>query len=210
VILVSLAFATQVHSQEDRTLAWHLNAGYSATTGRTSDFLDGGWIIGGGLTWKPWQDRPFGLLAEINYSRYDATNQLIQLANLQQDTVRIDDGDTEIWSFNVNGVYKIPFNTWSRGYVTAGIGEYYRNVEMTQTVLLGGFYCDPWWGFCYPGVFPGDAIVSSQSTTRFAWNAGIGVEFPLAYGSWFIDARYHRIETSEPTEFIPIQVGFRF
>lgn len=57
----------------------------------------------------------------------------------------------------------------------------------------------------------GQAVVDETSTTRFAWNVGVGVEFPLQDGSaWFIDARYHRIETSEPTEFIPIQVGYRF
>jgi hypothetical protein len=29
-------------------------------------------------------------------------------------------------------------------------------------------------------------------------------------GSSFIDLRYRRIETSEPTELIPLKVGFRF
>jgi hypothetical protein len=28
------------------------------------------------------------------------------------------------------------------------------------------------------------------------------------FGARFIDARYQRIETSEPTEFIPVTVGF--
>jgi hypothetical protein len=35
-----------------------------------------------------------------------------------------------------------------------------------------------------------------------------GVEFPSTSGSSrFIEARYRRIETSEPTEFIPLQAG---
>ena len=53
--------------------------------------------------------------------------------------------------------------------------------------------------------------VASQDTTRFAWNAGVGVDFALPAGqSWFVEARYERIETQEPTEFIPIRFGLRF
>jgi opacity protein-like surface antigen len=149
----------------------------------------GGWIVGGGLTWKPRAEGPFALMADLHYSYYDATNRAVRLANEQSDTVRIDDGDTDIWGLNVDGVYKVPFGARARGYVTAGVGEYYRKLQMTQTVLVAGFFCDPWWGFCYQGVFPGEAIVQEQSTTRFAWNAGFGVEFPLSTGAWFIDAR---------------------
>ena len=210
-VLLTLAFTAQVYGQDERPLRWHVDAGYSWTSGRTSDFLDDGWMLGAGVTWTPRSDSPLSLLAELHYSNYDATDNLIRLANQQSDSVRIDDGDTDIWGLNVNGVYRIPFGARARGYVTAGIGEYYRNVQMTQTVLIAGTYCDPWWGFCYQAVFPGQAIVQEQSTTRFAWNAGIGVEFPLSGGSsWFIDLRYQRIETSEPTEFIPLKVGFRF
>lgn len=207
--LLSLAVAARAHSQ-DRPISWHFDAGYSFTSGTTSDYLDDGWILGAGLTWKPRPDTPFSLQADLHYSTYGATSNLIRLANQQTDTARIDDGDTDIWGLNVNGVYRVPFGPRARGYVSAGIGEYYRKVQMTQTVLVAGVYCDPWWGFCYNAVFPGQAIVQEESTTKFAWNAGVGVEFPTSGGSWFIDARYHRIETSKPTEFIPISVGFRF
>jgi opacity protein-like surface antigen len=210
--LCALVFVGRAYGQDEhRPIAWHFDIGYSWTSGTTADYLDDGWTIGGGLTWTPRSDSPFSLLAELHYSGYDATSELVRLANLQSDTVRIDDGDAEVWGLNVNGVYRLQFSERARGYLTAGVGEYYRNVQMTQTVLLAGTYCDPWWGFCYPGVFPGQVIAEEQSTTRFAWNAGVGVEFPMsAGGSWYIDARYHRIETSEPTEFIPLTVGFRF
>jgi hypothetical protein len=37
------------------------------------------------------------------------------------------------------------------------------------------------------------------------------VDFALPAGqSWFVEARYERIETQEPTEFIPIRFGLRF
>ncbi len=138
------------------------------------------------------------------------SNALIRLGQSQSPDVRIDDGSGSVWGLNVNGVYDIRLSERAHGYVTAGIGEYRRKVKLTQTVLVSGIFCDPWWGFCYPSIAPGDVVVSDQSTTRFAWNVGFGVEFPVSYaGSWFIEARYHRIETSRPTEFIPLQIGFR-
>jgi hypothetical protein len=53
--------------------------------------------------------------------------------------------------------------------------------------------------------------VAASDDTRFAWNAGLGVDFALPGGqSWFVEARYERIETQEPTEYIPIRFGLRF
>jgi opacity protein-like surface antigen len=209
--VLTLTCAAQAFAQnDDRPLRWHFGAGYSMTTGTTEDYLDDGWIVSGGVTWQPRTEAPFALMAEVSYSDFDATDNLIRLANIQQDTVRIDDGDAEVWGFNLNGVYRMPLGNRARGYVTAGIGEHHRKVEFTQTVLVSGIFCDPWWGFCYPGLAAGQQLVEETSTWRFAWNAGLGVEFPVANGSWFIDASYQRIETREPTEFIPIRIGFRF
>jgi hypothetical protein len=72
--------------------------------------------------------------------------------------------------------------------------------------------CDGWWGFCGTGFFAGDVLVDREETTRFAWNAGVGMEFPLYGGqSWFVEARYNRMATQgAPTEFIPVRVGLRF
>jgi opacity protein-like surface antigen len=187
-----------------------MDGGVSFTSGTTGDYLESGWIVGSGLKWTPRPDRRLAMVAELHYSHYNVTNDAIRLANLQGDSVRIDDGYGEVWGLNVNGIYQVPFSSRANGYLTAGIGEYYRKIRMTQTVLAAGVYCDNWWGFCYPGVAPGEEVIAAESTTRFAWNVGFGIEFPVAYaGSWFIDVRYQRIETPKPTEFIPIQIGFR-
>jgi opacity protein-like surface antigen len=196
---------------EERALTWQLDGGYSMSSGTTGDYLENGWIVGGGLSWKPDPGGPFAVLAELHYSRYGATNNLVRLANQQSDTVRIDNGDADIWGLNLNGVYKIPLNERLRGYVTFGIGEYNRTVRLTQTALVAGYFCDPWWGICYESVFPGQVIAQDESTTRFAWNAGAGIEFPLQDGAaFFVEARYHRMSTGDATEFIPLQFGFRF
>ena len=39
----------------------------------------------------------------------------------------------------------------------------------------------------------------------------MNANIPLPNGqSWFIEARYERIETQGPTEYIPIRFGFNF
>ena len=54
-------------------------------------------------------------------------------------------------------------------------------------------------------------LVASSGVTKFGWNAGVGVEFALPYGqAWFIEARYHRISTDRPIEYVPIAIGYRF
>ncbi len=210
VAVVLVLAAAAVKAEERRAIQWHVNAGYSFTSSTTADYLDDGWTLGFGASWRPDPDGPFAVRADIHYSAYDGTSELVQTAEAAG-RVQVDDGDADIWGINFNGVYDVEFSPRVRGYGTAGLGWYYREVELQQTVLVGGVFCDPWWGFCYPGVTTGQAVVDETSTTRFAWNVGVGVEFPLQDGSaWFIDARYHRIETSEPTEFIPIQVGYRF
>ncbi len=97
-----------------------------------------------------------------------------------------------------------PLNPWVRFYALGGVGIGYRRLELTQN----GFFCDAF--FCGSG-FGRDTLVASDDSTHFAWNAGAGLDFPLPGGqSWFVEARYERIETLGPTELIPIRFGFRF
>jgi hypothetical protein len=101
---------------------------------------------------------------------------------------------------------------------------YYRKVEAT-TPSVGYIppYCDPWWGWCYPGgLVPVDKILGSASQTSFGMNFGAGVSFPMGdSASFYIEARYHYIWGSEVTDkagksykangqFFPITGGIRF
>lgn len=189
---------------------WHIEGGYAPTAGRTADYLNGGASFGGGFTFTPAEGSPFSLRTDLNYSQYGATRNLIYQGEQQTQTA-IDDGTGRIVDLDVDGVLNIPLSPRVRGYMFAGVGAAYRRIELTQTVGYTGYYCDDWYGFCGIGVFPGDVLVQSEETTRFAWNAGVGLEFPMYSGqTLFVEARYNRIETNRPTEFIPIRVGLRF
>ena len=189
---------------------WHLDAGYAATTGQIADFLDSGWSIGGGLSWQPDFSSPFALRADLDYTRFNATRQLIAV-NQAANQTQIDDGYGEVVDLAVDGEYKMPLTPYVTGYALAGIGVAHRRIALTQTVAVGDYFCDSWFGYCEYGLVPGEVVVASDNTTQFAWNAGVGLDFDLRNGeTFFVEARFTRMQTTQPTNFVPIRVGLRF
>jgi opacity protein-like surface antigen len=186
-----------------RPVQWFIDGGASVTQGPTGNDFDNGWTFGTGVILRPDAPGPFALRFDLTYSRSEATSQFIALNEAATGTP-IDYGTMQTVSGFVDGVLEAPFNSWVHFYGTGGAGVAWRRIELTQN----GFYCDAF--FCAPGFGP-NALVASSDTTRFAWHAGAGVNFLLPRGqSWFVEARYERIETPQPTEFIPIRFGFRF
>lgn len=190
---------------------WHIDTGYDATTGQTASFLQGGWTFGGGFSWQPDFSSPFALRADLNYTRFNATRQLIGI-NQAIDQTEIDDGYGEIVDLAVDGEYRIPLSSSVTAFALGGVGIAHRRIALTQTVAVGGYVCDSWFGYCQYDLVPGDVVVASDDTTRVAWNAGLGLDFALWGGqTFFVEARFTRMQTAQqPTDFVPIRVGLRF
>jgi Outer membrane protein beta-barrel domain len=204
-----LPAVAQVYYGPGLPVHWYVDGGYSVATGQTSNYLDNGWNLGGGVEWTP-TPGPFSLRADLNFSRYDATHQLLAEGE-QQNQTEIDDGWADIFTFDLDGVFHIPLGGGVNAYLMAGGGGAWRRIDLTQRVGFGGYYCDGWIGYCSGGYFGGNALVSRDTTTRWEWNAGAGINFPLYGGqSWFIEAKYTQMQTPVPTAFIPIRVGYRF
>lgn len=194
----------------EQPVHWHLQIGYSPTVGSTSQYFDGGFTLGGGLTWRPRPNEPFGLRADLQYSRFGATRNLIAL-NEQADSIQIDSGYGEVIGLNVDGEYKAHFTPTISGFALAGIGVAHLRVALTQTVAFGTYVCDPWFGYCSYGLVPGDIVVASGGSTHVSWNAGVGLDFLLHSGqTFFVEARYERLQSAQPTVFVPLTVGLRF
>jgi opacity protein-like surface antigen len=192
----------------DGPVSWIVNGGYADAIGTTADYLKAGWTLGTGLMLQPDWTETWALQLDLSYSDFNATSKLVQLGQTQR--FRTDSGSGDIWGLTADARYTMPLDG-PRGYGLFGVGIYHRYVELTQTALGTGYICDPWWGYCYQGVVVGDLVVANRSNTKLGLNVGIGVEFPLqSESSWFIEARYHWINGDKPTEFIPIQIGFKF
>lgn len=197
------ALAQRYQYPAARPVQWFIDGGASITQGATANDFDNGWTFGTGVIMRPDPRGPLALRFDLSYSRSEATSQFLALNQAATGTP-IDDGTLQTVSGFVDGVLEAPFNPWVHFYATGGAGLAWRRIELTQN----GFFCDAF--FCGP-VFAPNTVVASSDNTRFAWHAGAGVNFLLPRGqSWFVEARYERIETPQPTEFIPIRFGFRF
>jgi opacity protein-like surface antigen len=194
----------------DQHVHWHIDTGYAPTTGPISSLLNGGWTVGGGLSWQPDFSSPLALRADLNYTRFEATRRLIGI-NEAADQTEIDDGYGEVVDLAVDGEYRMPLSPYLTGFAVAGVGVAHRRIALTQTAAVGGYVCDYWFGYCDFGLVPGQVVIASDNTTQFEWNAGLGLDFALGGGeSFFVEARFTRMQTSQPTDFVPIRVGLRF
>jgi len=191
-------------------VSWHLDAGYGMLHGDTEDFLDDGWTLEGGVKWRAFGDSPFALRADLRYLDFDVNERIRQLDGTPAATARVDDGDATVIGLNLGASYDFDLSPRTQAYLTAGLGPYRRDVELTQTALFRGVACDPFWGVCFNSLVAGQVVVADEDTTKLGWSAGVGVEHELDRGALFIEARYLRIGTREPTEIIPIQIGYRF
>jgi len=197
-----------------------LTAGWAMPVGASSDYVQSGFSASAGFDWRPYPTSSWVLQGDLSWSRFNAEQRLVDLAQSATPDVQIDEGLVRAWGLTGGIKYYFPFSPSVKGhplgaafYALGGVGAYHREVEMTQTVLVTPLpaNCD-WFGYCYPGSpAAGDVLVYSKGTTKFGWNVGLGVEFPLeSHQWWYIEARFHRIETTNATEFVPISVGVRF
>lgn len=184
----------------------YLAGGYTAATGETANFVDGGWNVGAGGQWRLGPG-PVSLRLDFAYTRNSATSQLLSEGATANQT-RIDHGWSELWSNDLDAVFDIPLAPGITGYVLGGGGGAIRRIALTQTVTAGGKYCNDWANFCATGSAPGDVLVDSKVTGRWEWNTGVGFRFSTGGRDFlFVEARYMVVQTPVPTSFIPIRVG---
>jgi opacity protein-like surface antigen len=198
----------QVYAVQPLPVQWFVDGGPSFPLGTTSDYFNTGWTVGGGFTLRQDPAQPFSLRTELDFSRFGASSELIS-AGQAAGATQINGGYGDALDAQVDGVFEQPVNPYTRFYAIGGIGLAYRHIELTQS---GSTPCNEFLGVCGPGLAGSTTSgVQGYDTTRFAWNVGAGLDFPLPGGqSWFVEARYERIETPTPTEFLPIRIGIRF
>jgi hypothetical protein len=190
-------------------VTWHVAGGYSEPTGQISDYLQGGWVASGGFTYAP-NGNPLGLRGDVSYSSHNATNNFLDYGTLVSG-IQVDSGTGQFFSFSLGPSYTVPFIGRSHLYGFAQLGVYHSSLQLTQRLLFSGYFCDPYFGFCQPGVTAGDDVVYDDSRTRVGWNVGIGIEVPSYFGpAYYIEAAYHRLGGDQAIEYIPIQFGIRF
>jgi len=192
------------------------SGGWAMAQSDTSDVLDDDFTISGGaLFWPRAWDA--GIELKLTYSGFDISDDSINAINaaIAQDPAnsgRIDGGDLDTWQFTINGIWG-PGSDRDGFYLTGGIGAYHLDAKLTNTELVYyPAFCDPWFWWCVPGGFgPGSVVQASDSSTEFGLNVGVGYNVETGGGQFFVEAKYHRIDTdTRDLEFVPINFGFRW
>jgi opacity protein-like surface antigen len=180
---------------------WHIEGGFSDTSGTTSDYLQGGWLVDGGFSYFP-EAGALGVRADISYSAYAGNGDYLG-AGLEPGSAGFGHGYGAISSGAIGAVVRVPVTNRARFYALAQVGVAYVQLHSDRYYYGGG--CDSYYG-C-DGYGYGDLY----DTTRLGWNVGVGVEFPLYWGqSWFLEAQYRQVQAPTPIQYWPLMVGYRF
>jgi outer membrane protein with beta-barrel domain len=223
VLLLGAAFlactSASAFAQDDKMVHVNVGGGPTFVSGDFGTHFSTGWGPAIGVT----IDAPSHKVAfefEYAYRYFQSKNALPVGA-----TAFAANHSTHQLDFNIVANLT-PHDSNVRGYLTAGPGFYYRNVDITQYAGTG-VICDPFWYVC--GAYPVTAIIATRGGWDPGFNIGGGVGFRIGESSeFYIETRYHYvwgpdIQPNTPTpvsgtttggkangQYWPLTFGFRF
>jgi opacity protein-like surface antigen len=206
VCVVAAGASVATAGTAGKPVTYQFDFGYSMVQGKASDALEDGWTIGFGSVIRPWAKKPFGIRWDFTYDWWD-----VNTGNIPElDGIRVDDGDGDQWTLRT-GIQYESHGDKAKFIGGVGIGAYRLNANISETVIVPGYICDPyWWWYCYPGLVEGDVLLRNKTLTKFGYYATAGVSFPLSNSDIYIEAQYHRVNVEEYFETLPIVIGWRF
>ena len=190
---------------DDSRVHQFIEGGYSAPTGTTANYLHGGLNGAIGFSVAPVKGSPVDFRFDFAYNRMDGTPALIALS--QAVASGVNKVHEDIWSGSLDLELRARFGGGVQGYLMGGGGAYRTHLVLRRPSLVSGGSYGGGSGF-------GEQTAATYTMTRFGWNAGAGLSFPLEDGgSWFIEARFTRVPASgsaAPLQFVPIDFGVQF
>ncbi|HEX5043494.1 MAG TPA: hypothetical protein VFV75_11345 [Candidatus Polarisedimenticolaceae bacterium] len=214
-IAVTLGLAVPgVRAAVDGPVAGHFSFGPSFLQGDASKAFDDGWALHGGATWFATGRPNLGYRLDFGYDWWDAKNEFLDQIDTNPGTIGIqppDDGDARVWSgtvdllWNSKGTGKVGF------YLVGGVGVYYLQAHISEYGYGTGYWCDPWWGWCYPGIVQGEYLIDDKSSWEWGLNAGAGLTFQVSPNAeMYLEAVWHWLDTPKSGQFVPVSLGFRW
>ncbi len=198
----------------DEPVVGHFSFGPSFPQGDATKALKDGWAIHGGATWFSPSKPALGLRLDFGIDWYDMKDEFLRGIDTNPDTEIIeppDNGYGRAWSATAD----LMWNPRSKGkvgvYLVAGAGIYYTQAWLSEYGYGTGYYCDPWWGYCYPYAGTAEYLLESQSNWEWGLNAGIGMTIKISERSeLYLETVYHWIDTKNGAEILPVSLGFRW
>jgi hypothetical protein len=209
--LLVLPMAAPAMAGPDEPVSWQLDLGYSMVQGMPGDVLNNGYTLGVGWVLRPNPKTPINYRIDLTYDWWDVNTGNLDVSDSTPGAdVAIDDGDGDQWTLRTGVQYETRGDK-AKFVGGVGIGAYRLHADLTNTVLVPGYICDPyWWWYCYPGLVEGDVILTNKTLTKFGYYANAGVVFPLTNSEIFVEAQYHWVNVDDYFETLPIVIGWRF
>jgi hypothetical protein len=180
-------------------------AGFSDPTGNAGDNLNMGWNLDFRGGYRPIHHLSLDL--DFNYNRWNLNSAALARYNEPG-------GYTTVWSFSFLPVFRAAPRWNVTPYIMGGPGIYSRNLSLTQPGIVNSYYCDPFFGYCYPSTYGVNQVVASSTTYKLGISGGAGLEYRLGQSHWkvFGEARYAEMFTNHGQNFtfVPVTFGVRW
>ncbi len=194
-VLLAGAIAPQASAAEH-----HFFFGGSLISGETAVTAADGWSMGfGGISGR---DQDIAWRWDVGLDSHD-------MRKPTDTNVLADDGD--LFTTYARFGPQFEFEGYdSRFYLNAMIGYYWTNASVSREISVPGYYCDPFWGWCWTTTIPGEEILDERSTQDWGYSATIGYEWGGDDATWFVEVQYHLAEKDAGYTFSPVVFGVRW
>jgi hypothetical protein len=194
-------FATgALYAQEVPPFTFAIGGGYTQSLGSAGRYLDNGWNVqaGGGFNFNPY----IGAMLDFNFSSLGINSTT--LSNLGAPG-----GGVHIASFTIDPMVHVIRKGGVGVYLIGGGGLYHRFDDLTAPSVGFAPVITPFGFFNAPVV--GETVLASYSINKPGFDAGAGVSFGAKWhAKFYAEARYNRMLTSTPTDYIPVTFGVRW
>lgn len=232
LVVAALLAAAPATAQDEKKVQLNIGGGFTGVYGAAADHIGNGGNFTLGVIFNV--NPKIGIQGEYGWNgigKKQLTHDVCATNPCAGPFIPTDffaDGNMQYGDANV--IFTPSRASKAQPFVLAGLGVYYRPVNITTPGVGYTTICDPYWYVCYPTLVPVDQVVGSRSSTDFGMNFGGGVNYKLTdAASIYFEVRYHYIWGPEidPSlrpaqlpanttnfkangQFLPITVGFRF
>jgi opacity protein-like surface antigen len=196
----SSLFLATLSAQEVSRFSFDLGAGFTSPVGNTSNFLDEGWNLQGGVGYN--FSSHIGAMLQLDYNSFGISSAALN-------NVGYPGGDIHAFSATIDPIYHLNPKGHLDPYFIGGGGLYHWYQQLSAPAP--GTVISPFNGGSFPLIEPSSG--DEYSVNKPGFNVGAGLALGTKWhGKVFAEARYVHIflNNGERADYVPVTFGFRW